>query len=105
MQGENLEQNMKLVDDFQQMAKSKGRTPGQLALAWVYAQAKAMGVSMVPIPGTKRVKYLEENLAALKVSVSDEELAKLNDMFDPANVAGGRYPEAQAGMCFDPGDT
>ena len=93
---------MALVAKVQQMASEKGCEAGQIALAWLYAQAKALGVTMVPIPGTKRVKYLEANVAALNVKISDEELKKLNDIFSADEVAGDRY--AQAYLMFDKND-
>jgi aryl-alcohol dehydrogenase-like predicted oxidoreductase len=84
------------------MAKAKGCEAGQLAIAWLYAQAKALGVSMVPIPGTKRVKYLESNLAALNIEVTEEELKHLNDMFHNDNIAGDRY--GMKALMFDKDD-
>lgn len=100
LQGENFDKNMALVAEVQQLAAEKGCESGQLALAWVYAQAKALGVTMVPIPGTKRVKYLESNVAALKVKLSDGELQKLNAIGD--EVAGDRYAVPQ--LMFDKSD-
>ena len=72
-QGDALDANLALVDKITAIAQEKGCTPGQLALAWVLAQ----GDDVVPIPGTKRVKYLEENVAASDVKLSDEDLAAL----------------------------
>ena len=73
------------------MAEAKGVTAAQLALAWVLAQ----GEDVVPIPGTKRVKYLEENLGALEVHLSAGELAQLNEIAPKGQAASGmRYPEA-----------
>lgn len=89
-QGENFARNLELVDKVKALAERKGCTPGQLALAWVLAQGK----DIVPIPGTKRRKYLEENVAACNVHFSDEELRDIEATF-PADVAAGtRYPEA-----------
>jgi aryl-alcohol dehydrogenase-like predicted oxidoreductase len=89
-QGENFTRNLELVDKVKALAQRKGCTPGQLALAWVLAQGK----DIVPIPGTKRRKYLEENVAACNVHFSDEELRDIEATF-PADVAAGtRYPEA-----------
>ena len=93
---------MALVAKVQQMASEKGCEAGQIALAWLYAQAKAFGVTMVPIPGTKRVKYLESNVATLDVKVSDEEVKKLNDIFSADQVAGDRYAAGHA--MFDKND-
>jgi len=87
-QGENFDRNLKLVAEVQRLAKQKGCTPAQLALAWVLSQ----GNDIVPIPGTKRRKYLEENLAALDVQLSAEDLKQIDNVA-PKNVAAGdRYP-------------
>ncbi|WP_337043105.1 aldo/keto reductase [Emticicia sp. 17c] len=89
-QGENFEKNLRLVDKIKQLANEKGCTTSQLALAWVMAQ----GDDIVPIPGTKRVKYLEENIAAADLTLSAQELAEINNLA-PKNVAAGdRYPAA-----------
>jgi aryl-alcohol dehydrogenase-like predicted oxidoreductase len=86
--GENLESNLQLAAKVKEIAEEKGCTPAQLAIAWVLAQ----GEDLVPIPGTKRRKYLEENAAAVEVELSEEELARI-DAELPA-VAGERYDEA-----------
>jgi len=86
-QGENFARNLQLVEALGDLAESKGCTKGQLALAWLLAR----GESIVPIPGTKRVRYLEENAAAAGVELSDQELAELDALFSPENVAGDRY--------------
>ncbi len=91
-QGENFTQNLKLVQAVKQMADSKGITPGQLALAWVLAQ----GPDFVPIPGTKRTKYLRENAAAVDVQLSAEDLARLDDIAPKDVAAGDRYPSMAA---------
>jgi aryl-alcohol dehydrogenase-like predicted oxidoreductase len=83
--GENLEQNLRLASKVAELAEEKGCTPGQLALAWVLAQ----GDDVVPIPGTKRVKYLEENLGALEVSLSAGDLDRIEHELPKA--AGDRY--------------
>ncbi len=88
-QGENFEKNLQLVDRVEELAREKGCTPSQLALAWVLAQ----GDDVVPIPGTKHVGYLEQNLAALDVRLTAEELRRLNDVFPPNVAAGDRYPD------------
>ncbi len=85
--GEALEENLRLVDQVKALADGKGCTPGQLALAWVLAQ----GDDVVPIPGTKRVKYLEENVGALEVSLSHDDLAALEQAVPRGAVAGARY--------------
>ncbi len=88
-QEENLRQNMRIVERVEQMAKQKGCTPAQLALAWVLAQ----GGDIVPIPGTKRRKYLEENLGALQVQLSRSDLDEIREAFPAGMAAGERYPE------------
>ena len=89
-QGENFTRNLALVDKVKALAANKGCTPGQLALAWVLAQGK----DIVPIPGTKRRKFLEENVAALGVSLNAAELKDIDATFPPDAAVGLRYPEA-----------
>jgi len=86
-QGDNLARNLQLVEELGGIADAKGCTRGQIALAWLLAQ----GDFIVPIPGTKRVKYLEENAAAATVELSDTELDRLDELFAPDAVAGERY--------------
>ncbi|MEO7352006.1 MAG: aldo/keto reductase [Marmoricola sp.] len=86
-QGEALEANLALVERIKEIAEEKGCTPGQLALAWVLAQ----GEDVVPIPGTKRVKYLEENVAAADVRLSQGDLDALEKAVPRDAVAGERY--------------
>ncbi len=81
--------NQAIADAVRSVAEAKGVTPAQVALAWVYAQRDRLGVPIVPIPGTKRVKWLEENVAALDVKLAPEDLAILNPLAD--QVAGARY--------------
>ena len=88
-QGENFQKNLELVRSVEQLAREKGCTASQLALAWVLAQ----GDDLVPIPGTKRRKYLEENVGALAVKLSSEDLRRINQAFPPESAAGERYPE------------
>ena len=88
-QGENFPKNIDLVHRVEEIAKEKGCIPAQLALAWVLAQ----GNDIVPIPGTKRRKYLEENVGALNVQLSAEDLARIDEVFPPDATAGARYPE------------
>jgi aryl-alcohol dehydrogenase-like predicted oxidoreductase len=88
-QGENFARNLELVDAVRAMADEKEITPGQLALAWVHAQ----GDDVVPIPGTKRRTYLEENVAALDVSLSDDDMKRLDEILPPGAAAGDRYPD------------
>jgi len=89
-QGENFERNLRLVRHVQDLAKAKGCTPAQLALAWVLAQ----GSDIVPIPGTKRRSYLEDNLGALRVQLSPADLARIDQVAPRGIAAGLRYPEA-----------
>ncbi|WP_040796237.1 aldo/keto reductase [Nocardia higoensis] len=88
-QGAALEANLALVARITEIATDKGVTPGQLALAWVLAQ----GDDVVPIPGTKRVKYLEENVAAAKITLDDEDLARLDEAVPRDAVAGERHSD------------
>ncbi|GKW25337.1 aldo/keto reductase [Pectobacterium polonicum] len=85
--GENFGKNLQLVEKINQLAQEKQVTPSQLALAWVLAQ----GEHIVPIPGTKRRRYLEENVAALDVTLTREELAAIDAIFPPDAAAGERY--------------
>jgi aryl-alcohol dehydrogenase-like predicted oxidoreductase len=88
-QGENFQKNLDLVRRVEKVAKEKGCKPSQLALAWVLAQ----GNDIVPIPGTKRRKYLEENVAAEQVKLTKEDLRTIDEVFPLEAAAGGRYPE------------
>jgi aryl-alcohol dehydrogenase-like predicted oxidoreductase len=87
-QGENFQKNLDLVRRVEEIAHEKGCKPSQLALAWVLAQ----GDDIVPIPGTKHRKYLEENAAALDVHLTAEDLQRINEVFPPEAAAGPRYP-------------
>ena len=89
-QGENFGRNLALVEQVGRLAQDKGCTPGQLALAWVLAQDP----HVVPIPGTRRRRHLDENVAALDVRLSPQELARLEAVFPLDAAAGGRYPAA-----------
>jgi aryl-alcohol dehydrogenase-like predicted oxidoreductase len=89
-QGENFEKNLQLVARVTEIAKERGCTPGQLALAWVSAQGK----DIVPIPGTKRRKYLEENVGAEQVRLGADELRRIDEVAPKGVAAGTRYPEA-----------
>jgi aryl-alcohol dehydrogenase-like predicted oxidoreductase len=86
-QGENFYKNLDLVREVEEMADEKGCTAAQLALAWVLAQ----GDDIVPIPGTKHVKYLDQNIGALDVKLSDEDLRRLDEILPPGAAAGERY--------------
>jgi aryl-alcohol dehydrogenase-like predicted oxidoreductase len=90
-QGENFHKNLDLVTKLGEIAKEKGCTTSQLALAWVHAQ----GTDIIPIPGTKRRTYLDENVAALNIKLSKQDLAEIEDVFPEGAAAGDRYP---AGM-------
>jgi aryl-alcohol dehydrogenase-like predicted oxidoreductase len=90
-QGEALEANLALVGRIEDIAAAKGCTPGQLALAWVLAQGPRHGLGVAPIPGTKRVRYLEENAAALDVQLAAADLEALEQAVPRDAVAGARY--------------
>jgi aryl-alcohol dehydrogenase-like predicted oxidoreductase len=93
--GENFARNLELVERVRELAASKGVTPSQLAIAWVLAQ----GDDVVPIPGTKRRRYLEENLGALDVELTGEDLAAIEEVTPRGSVAGARYnPEMMANV-------
>jgi aryl-alcohol dehydrogenase-like predicted oxidoreductase len=87
-QGENMQRNLETVVQVEQMAGEKGCTPAQLALAWVLAQA----TDIVPIPGTKRIAYLDENLAAASVELTDDDLRRLDEVAPRGATVGDRYP-------------
>jgi aryl-alcohol dehydrogenase-like predicted oxidoreductase len=87
--GDNFGRNLELVDRVRELAAAKGCTPGQLALAWVLAR----GDDVVPIPGTKRRTYLEENVAAATVVLDADDLAAIDEIFPPEAAAGTRYPD------------
>jgi len=89
-QGENFSKNLELVESVTDIAREKGVTPGQLALAWVLAQ----GDDIVPIPGTKRRTYLEENVEASSIKLSADDLARIDAVAPSGAAAGTRYPEA-----------
>ena len=92
-QGENFKRNLELVEKVKQLAAQAGATASQLALAWVLAQ----GEDIVPIPGTKRRKYLEENAAAVELALASELVAELTNIFPPDAAAGERYaPQMKA---------
>ena len=93
---ENFSNNLKLVDQIAELARKKNITPGQLVLAFLLAQDDLV----IPIPGTKKIKYLEENLGALNVKLSAEELASIRKAIESAEVHGTRYPQAMLGALF-----
>jgi aryl-alcohol dehydrogenase-like predicted oxidoreductase len=88
-QGENFRRNLDLVARVEEIADDKGRTPGQIALAWLLSR----GEDIVPIPGTKRRRYLEENAEAADVELTEEELEQLEQAFPRGAAAGERYPD------------
>jgi aryl-alcohol dehydrogenase-like predicted oxidoreductase len=88
-QGDNFAKNLDLVGRVAELAREKGATPAQLALAWVLAQ----GDDVVPIPGTKRRPYLEENVAALKLKLTPDDLRRIDEVAPRGSAAGPRYPE------------
>ena len=93
-QGENFQKNLDLVARVEAIAREKKCTASQLALAWLLAQ----GNDIIPIPGTKRRKYLEENVAALQVKLTPEDLRRIDEVAPHGAAAGGRYPESMMAM-------
>jgi aryl-alcohol dehydrogenase-like predicted oxidoreductase len=89
-QGENFDANLRAAESVRELAASKGAAPGQIALAWLLHK----GPDLVPIPGTKRRKYLEENVAAADVRLTAEEMATLNAALAPDKISGPRYTPA-----------
>jgi aryl-alcohol dehydrogenase-like predicted oxidoreductase len=87
--GEAAKANQAIADAVRSIADAKGVAPAQVALAWVYAQQERLGVPLVPIPGTKRIKWLEQNIAAIDVTLTADELAVLDPL--AAQVTGTRY--------------
>jgi aryl-alcohol dehydrogenase-like predicted oxidoreductase len=96
-QGENFQRNLDLVAHVRQLAAAKGVTPAQLALAWLYAQ----GDDVVPIPGTRHRRYLEDNIAAMDIVLDASDLARIEEVAPSGVAAGERYPD----MRFVKGDT
>ena len=95
-QGENFRKNLELVKEIEEMAAAKGCTPSQLALAWVLAQ----GNDVVPIPGTKRVKYLDDNLGAVSIDLTGNDLEEIDAILPAGAATGPRYP-AQSMLAID----
>jgi len=96
-QGENFGRNLQLVAQVEALAHTKGCTAAQLALAWVLAQQRVHNLAIVPIPGTKRRTYLEQNVAALNVTLDRADLERLEAAFPHGSAAGPRYPETMMG--------
>ncbi|MBM3346393.1 MAG: aldo/keto reductase [Betaproteobacteria bacterium] len=90
--GDNLDKNLQLVNEVKAIASARDITPGQIALAWLFAQ----GDNIIPIPGTKRIKYLEENVGAVAVTLTQEELKLIGDIINPAKIAGTAETASQA---------
>jgi aryl-alcohol dehydrogenase-like predicted oxidoreductase len=88
-QGENFVRNLELLERVEEIAEEKGVTPGQLALAWVLAQ----GEGIVPIPGTKHLRYLQENVAAVEVELSEDDLRRIDEAAPRGAAAGERYAD------------
>jgi aryl-alcohol dehydrogenase-like predicted oxidoreductase len=88
-QGENFQKNLELVEKVKEIAREKGMTPGQLALAWVLAQ----GQDIVPIPGTRHTEYLQENIDAVDIELSEDDLHRLDEAAPKGDTAGDRYPD------------
>ena len=93
---ENFPRNLKLVDGISALAEKKGCTAGQLTSAWLMAQVD----DIIPIPGTKKIKYLEENMEAPNVKLTLEEAKEVRDLVEAAGVHGDRYPSAAMGSLF-----
>ncbi|WP_342043792.1 aldo/keto reductase [Bacillus sp. OTU2372] len=89
-QGENFQRNLDLVNKIKEIANEKNCKPSQLALAWLLAQ----GEDIVPIPGTKRIHYLDENIGAISIDLTESDLARINEVAPRGAAAGERYPEA-----------
>ncbi len=96
---ENFPKNLELVEKLSAIAAKKGCTTGQLTLAWLMAQ----GPDVIPIPGTKKAKYLEENLGSLGVVLGEGEVGKIREAVEGCVTSGDRYPGVMAKVCF--GDT
>jgi aryl-alcohol dehydrogenase-like predicted oxidoreductase len=94
-QSENFRKNLELVTEIERSAAAKGCTPSQLALAWVLAQ----GQEIVPIPGTKRIKYLDDNLGAVNIRLTPDDLSSIDAILPAGTASGERYnPQAMAAI-------
>jgi aryl-alcohol dehydrogenase-like predicted oxidoreductase len=89
--GENFQKNLEVVKKVEELAAQKSCTPGQLALAWLYAQGESLGMDLVPIPGTRRIAYLDENIDALEVKLTAQDLAALEQVAPKGFALGTRY--------------
>jgi aryl-alcohol dehydrogenase-like predicted oxidoreductase len=90
--GENFARNLELVEHIREIAADKGCTPGQLALAWVMSQSRP-SQDVVPIPGTKRRSYLEQNVQAAELELTEEDLARVEEVAPAGAAAGDRYAD------------
>jgi aryl-alcohol dehydrogenase-like predicted oxidoreductase len=93
---ENFPKNLKVVDEIKKLANKKKCTAGQLTLAWLLAQ----GDDIIPIPGTKKIKYLEENFGALQVTLTKEEVKEVRELVEAAEIHGTRYGQAHLSYLF-----
>ena len=93
-QGGNFEHNMELVEYVEKLAKQKGTTPARIAIGWLLAQKPWI----VPIPGSKRIERIEENIGGAEIEFTSEELAEIRRYLDGIEILGGRYPEDQERM-------
>ncbi|RWN47648.1 MAG: aldo/keto reductase [Mesorhizobium sp.] len=97
-QGENYDSNVEAAAKVSDIAAARGVKPGQVALAWLLAKGDGFGIDIVPIPGTKRTKYLEENVAAAAIKLDATEMAALDAALAPGKVSGPRYTERGMAM-------
>ncbi|WP_027141471.1 aldo/keto reductase [Mesorhizobium sp. WSM3626] len=97
-QGENYDANVDAAAKVRDIATARGVKPGQIALAWLLEKGNGFGVDIVPIPGTKRIRYLEENVAAASLKLDAAEMAALDDALAPGKISGPRYTERGMAM-------
>jgi aryl-alcohol dehydrogenase-like predicted oxidoreductase len=97
-QGENYDANVEAAAKVRDIATARGVKPGQIALAWLLEKGNGFGVDIVPIPGTKRIRYLEENIAAASLKLDAAEMAALDDSLAPGKISGPRYAERAMAM-------
>ncbi|RVA33013.1 aldo/keto reductase, partial [Mesorhizobium sp. M7A.F.Ca.US.001.01.1.1] len=97
-QGENYDANVEAAAKVSDIAAARGVKPGQVALAWLLAKGDGFGIDIVPIPGTKRRKYLEENVAGAAIKLDAAEMAALNEALAPGKISGPRYTERGMAM-------
>jgi aryl-alcohol dehydrogenase-like predicted oxidoreductase len=97
-QGENYDANVEAAAKVRDIATARGVKPGQIALAWLLEKGNGFGIDIVPIPGTKRIRYLEENIAAASLKLDAAEMAALDDALAPGKISGPRYTERAMAM-------